>query len=98
MSNEFFRGFSAGHLASQPEWISMEDRLPDRDGSYYTITELQKDLPNYARGTINIDSTEVWKNGKWWQDDEIWKVLYWAKPIKLDVPAELNCRPRLGSL
>ena len=98
MSSEFYRGFSAGHQAAQPEWISIIDRLPERDGSYYTITELQKDLPNYAKGTINIDSTEVWENGKWWQDDDTWKVLYWAKPIKLDVPEELCRRPRLGSL
>ena len=98
MSNEYNRGFTAGHLASQPEWISMKDRLPDRDGSYYTITELQKDLPNYTRGTINIDSSEVWEDGKWYQDDDIWKVLYWANPIKLDVPDELSNRPRLGSL
>ena len=42
MSNEFYRGFSAGHQAAQPEWISVKDRLPERDGNYYTIAESQK--------------------------------------------------------
>ena len=42
MSNEFYRGFSAGHQASQPEWISVKERLPERDGNYYTIAESQK--------------------------------------------------------
>ena len=42
MSNEFYRGFSAGHQAAQLEWISVKERLPEWDGNYYTITESQK--------------------------------------------------------
>ena len=98
LSNEFYRGFSAGHQAAQPEWISVKDRLPERDGNYYTIAESQKGAPGFPIGTIAIDTTELWKHGKWYQDDECWKVLYWAKPIKLDVPEELTRRPRMGSL
>ena len=98
MSNEYNHGFTEDHLASQPEWISVEDRLPERDGNYYTITEAQRDFPSYPKGTISIDTTELWNDGQWWQDDENWKVLYWAHPIQLDVPQELVQRPRAGSL
>jgi len=48
--------------------------------------------------TVPLSHTELWKHGKWYQDDEYWKVLYWAKPIKLDVPEELTRRPRMGTL
>ena len=45
MTSEYNRGFAAGHMAGQPEWVSVDDRLPDHDGNYYTITEAQKDFP-----------------------------------------------------
>ena len=51
-----------------------------------------------SKGTISIDTTERWLDGEWWQDDENWKVLYWAEPIQLPVPQELMQRPRAGSL
>lgn len=98
MSSEYYRGFTAGHASAQPEWISVKDRLPDHDGNYYTITEAQKDFPAYPKGTISIDTTELWQDGKWWQDDDRWKVLYWANPIQMLVPQELMNRPRAGSL
>ena len=98
MTSEYNCGFAAGRMAGQPEWISVDDRLPDHDGNYYTITEAQKDFPAYPKGTISIDTTERWLDGEWWQDDENWKVLYWAEPIQLLVPQELMLRPRAGSL
>ena len=98
MSSEFYRGYAAGHLAAQPEWISVKDRLPDHDGNYYTITESLKGALGMPIGTIAIDTTEIWRHGKWYQDNEYWKVLYWAKPIQMDVPQELTQRPRAGSL
>ena len=98
MSNDYYRGYYAGHQAAQPEWISVKDHLPERDGHYYTITESQKGAPGFPIGTISIDTTEIWKGGKWLQNDGHWKVLYWAKPIKMDVPEELTRRPRLGCL
>lgn len=98
MSSEFYRGYAAGHQAAQPEWISVKDRLPERDGNYYTIKESMKGAPGMPIGTISIDTTEILRHGKWYQDDEYWKVLYWAKPIRMDVPEELMRRPRAGSL
>jgi len=55
-------------------------------------------MPAAPKGTISIDVSENWHDGQWLQDDESWKVLYWAKPIVLDVPEELVCRPRLGCI
>ena len=98
MSSEFYHGYAAGHLAAQPEWISVKGRLLDHDGNYYTITESQKGAPSMPIGTIAIDTTEIWRHGKWYQDDEYWKVLYWAKPIQLDVPQKLTRSPKAGSL
>lgn len=98
MTSDYSRGFTTGHMAGQPEWVSVDDRLPGHDGNYYTITEAQKDFPAYPKGTISIDTTERWLDGEWWQDDENWRVLYWAEPILLMVPQELMQRPRAGSL
>ena len=98
MSSDYYNGYAAGCMAGQPVWVSVLDRLPDHDGNYYTITEAQKDFPAYAKGTICIDTTELWQGGKWWQDDDCWKVLYWANPIQMLVPQELMNRPRAGSL
>ena len=98
MSSEYHDGYAAGRMAVQPEWISVKDRLPDHDGNYYTITEAQKDFPACPQGTIYIDTTELWSEGKWWEDDDDWKVLYWAEPVRLVVPQELMERPRIGAL
>lgn len=32
MSNDYYRGYAVGRLAMQPEWISIKDQLPPRDG------------------------------------------------------------------
>ena len=98
MSSEYYRRYTAGRMSAQPEWISMEDQLPPGDGDYFTITEAQEDFPACPKGTIAIDTTEQWHNGKWYQDGGNWKVLYWAKPVTMLVPEELMNRPRLGSL
>jgi hypothetical protein len=45
MTNDFYKGYAAGHLAAQPEWISVKERLPDREGNYYTIKEALRGAP-----------------------------------------------------
>lgn len=96
MTTDYCRGYAAGHLAAQPEWISMKDRLPEHDGHYFTITESLKGALRMPIGTIAIDTAEEWHRGKWRQNDKYWKVLYWAKPVALSVPDELMRRPRVG--
>ncbi len=98
MLTEYDRGYTAGYLSAQPEWISVNDRLPTQDGNYFTITESQKDYPSFPKGTIAIDITDSWHEGEWYQDDDCWKVLYWAKPVNMLVPEELKSRPRAGAL
>lgn len=97
-SEEYRKGFIAGRASVQPKWISVEDELPEEDGDYYTITELLRDTPAAPKGAVSIDVTETWRDGQWWQDNEVWRVLYWAKPITLDIPEELADRPRLGCI
>ena len=98
MSAEFARGFAEGRLSTQPKWISVKERMPEKDGVYYTITELQRDVPFAGKGTISIDVTVDLIDGAWWQSDDTWKVIYWAEPIRLDVPAEFADRPRLCAI
>ena len=98
MNTENYDGYTAGRMAGQPEWIRADDRLPDHEGSYFTITEAQKDFPAFPKGSISVDAFQRWTDGDWWQDDEDWKVLYWAEPIRLQVPPELMSRPRVGAL
>ncbi len=98
MTSEYYRGYSDGQLSVQPVWINVEDQLPSRDGDYFTITEAQRDFPAYPKGTIGIDTSESWHEGRWFQDDDCWKVLYWAEPVTMLVPKELMNRPRVGSL
>ena len=83
---------------TQPDWISVRDRLPECDGDYFTISESLKGGPGIPIGTISIDTTDVWRHGKWYQDDDCWKVLYWARPVRMAVPEELAGRMRLGTL
>ena len=97
-SEEYERGYAAGRISAQPQWISVEERLPEAEGDCFTLSELQCDTPAAPKGAIAIDEDECWKDGHWEQDDEFWKVLYWAKPMRFDVPEHLAERPRLGYL
>lgn len=58
MSNDYYRGYAAGRLAMQPEWVSIKDHLPPRDGHYYVIAEAQKGFPGHPIGTIALDTEE----------------------------------------
>ena len=95
MSSEFYRGYAAGHQAAQPEWISVKDRLPDLAGNYYTIKEALRGAPGIPIGTIVVDTAEQWHRGKWRQNDKYWKVLYWANPVRMEIPEELVRRPQI---
>lgn len=97
MASEFHRGYVAGLQAAQPEWISVKERLPDKAGFYFTISESQKGGSGFPIGTISIDTSDTWENGRWYQDDDVWKVLYWAKPVHMAVPDCLAKRQRLGA-
>ena len=92
MSNDYFRGYAAGRQAMQPEWVSMEDHCPPRDGHYYVIAEALKGFPGHPIGTVAVDTTEHWRRGKWNQNDKFWKVLYWAVPPVMELPEELSRR------
>ncbi len=96
MTNDFYRGYAAGHMAAQPEWISVKERLPDCDGNYYTIKEAVKGAPQIPIGTVTVDTAEQWHRKRWLQNDKYWKVLYWAKPVKVALPEELEKRPRVA--
>ena len=82
----------------QPEWVSVDDALPEQNGDYYTISEAQKDFPAAPKGAICINISDDWTDGVWEQDDDSWRVLYWAKPIQLSVPAALAGRQRIGCI
>ena len=94
MSSEYYRGYTAGRMAVQPRWISVKERLPSRDGHYYTITESQRGYPGNPIGTIAVDTNEEWRHGRWRQNDRFWKVLYWAEPLRMELPEELMNRNR----
>ena len=98
MNQDFERGFALGRLSTQPKWISVKERMPEKDGVYFTITELQRDVPFAKKGTISIDATVDFIDGFFWQADDTWKVIYWAEPVRIDVPAEFVGRPRLCAI
>ena len=85
-------------MNKQPVWISVKDRLPEKNGDYYVIHELQHDVPIGPKGMISISISETWCDGSWYDNDENWKVIYWAEPVKWDVPEEISDRPRLGCI
>ena len=70
------------------------------DESQGTIAAMNEDEEHNTRcqGTISIDVTVDLIDGAWWQSDDTWKVIYWAEPIRLDVPAEFADRPRLCAI
>ncbi len=98
MNSDFEKGYAEGRLSTQPKWVSVADRMPEKDGVYCTITELQRDVPFARKGTISVDVTVDFIDGFFWQTDDTWKVLYWAEPVRVDVPAEFAGRPRLCAI
>lgn len=80
------------------KWINVKDALPSEDGLYWTISEVQWDSDGLKEGDIEVAVCDAWENGSWVDEDEQWKVIYWAHPFRLDVPAELADRTRIGVL
>ena len=87
----------SGLMPVQLEWISVNDRLPDHKAGYYTIYEAVKDLPDAAKGTIWVYPSDSWDGEDWWDEDDDWKVIYWAERFRLPIPQELIDRPRTGT-
>ena len=82
------------HGIMQPKWIRVQDALPTEDGEYYTIVELQHDSEGFKKGTIDIYRYNDWEDGEWRCEDYWWKVIYWAYPLTIELPAELADRPQ----
>lgn len=82
----------------QPNWICIKDRLPDKDGFYFAITESKKDFPIGPKGTIHIDTMTKYRDGQWedYLKDDNWQVIYWADIIPFEIPKELENRKRLN--
>ena len=45
MMTEYERGFEQGKQSVQPHWISVEERLPERNGDYFAVSESLNDYP-----------------------------------------------------
>ena len=43
---EYERGFEQGKQSVQPHWISVEERLPERNGDYFAVSESLERLPD----------------------------------------------------
>ena len=81
---EYERGFEQGKQSVQPHWISVEERLPERNGDY---------LGSVCAGWATFT------DGRW-EDDmyDSWKVKYWAEPIQYVIPSEFSGRVRIGGI
>ncbi|MBQ7540926.1 MAG: DUF551 domain-containing protein [Clostridia bacterium] len=83
---------------STPNWISVEDALPTEDDNYITLSEAQQDFEHIKKGDIYVDDCNSWEDGKWYDDGGgYWKILYWAYPVRVTVPAHLADRPKYGA-
>ena len=101
MTQEFKNGYAKGlsdgacHKLTTclaPVWIEAAKRQPHRNGTYYTISEIQKDFPFAKAGSIFYDLSTEWCDGAWWIEDESWKVLYWAEKLPILPPIRLEGR------
>ena len=60
MMTEFERGFEQGKQSVQPRWISVEERLPERNGDYFAVSESLNDYPIGPKGSVCAG----WVDGK----------------------------------
>ncbi len=93
-----FMGCLMGYKAAQPHWISVDDKQPPKEGDYYTIVEAQVEFPPEMHGTISVNVSDYWDGERWEFSDANWNVLFWAKPVRFDIPEVLSDRNRLGLL
>ena len=86
-------------LSAQPVWIDCKDRKPEAEGDYYVIAEASEEaVLTYEAGTIFTESTYFQDNSWLLEDDNEFKVLFWAKPIAHRIPFSLHYRKREGYL
>jgi len=98
MMTEFERGFEQGKQSVQPRWISVEERLPERNGDYFAVSESLNDYPIGPKGSV-CAGWATFTDGRW-EDDmyDSWKVKYWAEPIQYAIPSEFSGRVRIGGI
>nr|MBQ4173135.1 DUF551 domain-containing protein [Ruminococcus sp.] len=98
MMTEFERGFELGKQSVQPRWISVEERLPERNGDYFAVSESLNDYPIGPKGSV-CAGWATFTDGRW-EDDmyDSWKVKYWAEPIQYVIPSEFSGRVRIGGI
>ena len=74
----FMNGFKAGVEATQPKWISVEERLPE---PYRKVLALREGFPDTGRYICALDSTTLWIDDTlvWNGDLKTWKnrVTHW---------------------
>lgn len=98
MMTEFERGFEQGKQSVQPRWISVEEKLPERNGDYFAVSESLNDYPIGPKGSV-CAGWATFTDGRW-EDDmyDSWKVKYWAEPIQYVIPSEFSDRVRIGGI
>ena len=92
---EFERGFEQGKQSVQPRWISVEERLPERNGDYFAVSESLNDYPIGPKGSV-CAGWATFTDGRW-EDDmyDSWKVKLsrtpQARPSRLSLTGWDNC-------
>ena len=101
MTQEYRNGYAQGlrdglnrkcTACLAPVWVDASKRQPHRNGTYYTVLEIRKDIPFAKAGSIFYDLRTEWCDGAWWIEDENWKVLYWAEKLEILPPIRLEGR------
>ena len=72
---EYERGFEQGKQSVQPHWISVEERLPERNGDYFAVSESLNDYPIGPKGSV-CAGWATFTDGRW-EDDmyDSWKMI-----------------------
>ena len=82
---EYERGFEQGKQSVQPHWISVEERLPERNGDYFAVSESLNDYPIGPKGSV-CAGWATFTDGRW-EDD-----------MQYVIPSEFSGRVRIGGI